>query len=52
MRMIDLEDGQTLQAANDDDLFKVVREAVPEPEKTDDEVRSLIAERAYWATDS
>ena len=52
MRVIDLEDGQTLQAANDDDLFKVVRDHVDESTLSDDEIRQLIAERAYTATDS
>ncbi len=52
MRVIDLDTGETLQAANDDDLFKVVRDATPESEMSDDEIRSLIADKAYSATDS
>ena len=52
MRVIDLDTGDTLQAANDDDLFKAVREHIPEGEMNDDELRALIADRAYSATDS
>ena len=52
MRVIDLESGQTLQAANDDDLFKAVRAQIPEEELSDDEVRALIADKAYSASDS
>jgi hypothetical protein len=51
MRVIDLE-GETLQAANDDDLFKAVRGHVPEEQMSDDELRTLIAEKAYSASDS
>ncbi len=52
MRVIDLDTGDTLQAANDDDLFKAVRERIPEEEMSDEEIRALIAGRAYSATDS
>ena len=52
MRVIDLDSGDTLQAANDDDLFKVVREQISEQELTDDELRQLIADKAYSAMDS
>jgi hypothetical protein len=52
MRVIDLDSGQTLQAANDDDLFKAVREQMPEAELSDDEVRALVADKAYTASDS
>ena len=52
MRVIDLDTGDTVQAANDDDLFRVVRERLPEDEMSDDEIRRLIDERAYSATDS
>lgn len=52
MRVIDLDTGDTLQAANDDDLFNVVRERIPDEEMSDDEVRQLIEEKAYSAMDS
>jgi hypothetical protein len=52
MRVIDLESGETLQAANDDDLFKAVRGHVSEDELSDDEIRALIADKAYSASDS
>jgi predicted small metal-binding protein len=56
MRVIDCECGDTLHAANDDDLFKVAREHMDrehaELEMTDDQVRQLVAEKAYEASDS
>ncbi len=54
MRVIDLESGDTVQAANDEDLFTAVREHEDAPEKDlgDDELRELISSRAYDATDS
>jgi predicted small metal-binding protein len=56
MRMIDCDCGATLQAANDDDLFKAAREHVdqahPDMDLSDDQVRGLIEEKAYTATDS
>jgi hypothetical protein len=56
MRVIDLDHGVTLQAANDDDLFKAVRAhydaARPGDEVSDDELHRLIADQAYEATDS
>jgi hypothetical protein len=52
MRVIDLDTGDTVQAANDDDLFNVVRQQISEDEMSDDEVRRLIEEKAYSATDS
>jgi hypothetical protein len=52
MRVIDMDTGDTLQAANDDDLFRVVREQISEDDMSDDEIRRLIEERAYSATDS
>ena len=56
MRVIDLDHGVTLQAANDDDLFKAVRghyqeTGTPEP-PSDDDIREMIAAQAYEATDS
>jgi predicted small metal-binding protein len=57
MRVIDCDCGATLQAANDDDLLKAAREHVdqkhPDNTKlTDEQVQSLVAERAYEASDS
>jgi hypothetical protein len=56
MRMLDCDCGQTLQAANDDELFQVAREHVdqdhPDMELSDDDVRGLIAQKAYEASDS
>jgi predicted small metal-binding protein len=56
MRVIDLDCGHTLQAANDEDLFKVAREHVDEQhgdsDLSDDQLRQLIGEQAYTATDS
>jgi hypothetical protein len=54
MRVIDLDTGDTLQAANDDDLVRVVEHFYEEREKpiSDDEARRLVAQRAYDATDS
>jgi hypothetical protein len=56
MRVLDCDCGQTLQAANDDDLATQVRhhvdESHPDMELTDDQVRELVASRAYEASDS
>ena len=56
MRVIDLDHGVTLQAANDDDLAKAVRDhyetSGPGDGPSDDEIRELIANQAYEATDS
>lgn len=56
MRVIDCECGETLQAANEDDLVKATRqhvdEAHPDLEMSDDQVRELVADKAYEATDS
>jgi hypothetical protein len=54
MRVIDLDTGDTLQAANDDDLVRVVEHFYEERGKPieDDEARRLVAQRAYEATDS
>jgi hypothetical protein len=56
MRVIDCDCGQTLQAANDDDLFKQTRAHVdeehPDTEMTDEQVRELVSSRAYEASDS
>lgn len=52
--MIDLDTGDTLQAANDDDLERAVKdfyERRGEP-KPDDELSRLVSTRAYEASDS
>ncbi len=54
MRVIDLDSGETVQAANDEDLAKVVAERLREQGQSlsEDEVREMVANRAYEATDS
>ena len=56
MKVIDCDCGQTLQAANDDDLVKATRAHVDQEHAdmnlSDDQVRELVAERAYEASDS
>jgi hypothetical protein len=52
MRVIDLDTGETVQAANDEELFVAVRGKVPEEAMSDDEIRGLIQAKAYDATDS
>ena len=56
MRILDCDCGQTLQAANDDELAhaarKHVEEAHPDMDLSDDQIRGLISEKAYTATDS
>ena len=56
MRVIDCECGHTLQAANDEDLLKVARQHVDEQysdmDMSDEQLRGLIEEKAYFATDS
>jgi hypothetical protein len=56
MRVIDCDCGATLQAANDDDLFNVARghvdEEHPDMQLSDDQVRDMIGQKAYTATDS
>ena len=56
MRVIDCDCGRTLQAANDDDLVKLTRAHVdeehPDMELGDEQVRELVAARAYEASDS
>jgi predicted small metal-binding protein len=56
MRVIDCNCGVTLQAANDDDLAARVREHVDEAHKDmqldDEQVRGMVAEQAYTASDS
>jgi hypothetical protein len=54
--VIDCECGETLHAANDDDLFKIARahvdEVHPDLEMTDEQIHQLLADRAYSASDS
>lgn len=56
MRVIDCDCGATLQAANDDDLAARVRRHLeadhPGTSMSDEEVRALVADKAYAATDS
>lgn len=55
MRVIDLDHGVTLQAANDDDLAKAIRahyDANRPEQPSDDEIRQLIGDQAYEASDS
>jgi Protein of unknown function (DUF1059) len=56
MRVIDCDCGQTLQAGNDEDLVKEARAHVdrehPDMRLTDEQVRELVANRAYEASDS
>ena len=56
MRVLDCECGQTLQAANDDELLQAAREHVdqehPYMEQSDEQLRGMISDRAYTATDS
>ena len=54
MRVIDLDTGDTLQAANDDDLVRAVKRHFEERGKKidDEEARRLVSERAYDAADS
>jgi predicted small metal-binding protein len=56
MRVIDCECGETLSAANDDDLFKAARKHADEVHAdqnlSDDDIRSMIEQRAYSASDS
>ena len=56
MRVIDCDCGRTLQAANDDDLARAalehVREKHQDLELDEEDVRKLVEDRAYTATDS
>ena len=56
MRVIDCDCGETLQAANDKDLARSVREHIaekhPEMEMSDDQVQELVSAQAYDAEDS
>jgi predicted small metal-binding protein len=56
MRVIDCDCGKTLQAGNEDDLVAQVRahadEEHPDMQLTDEQVRELVADRSYEASDS
>jgi Protein of unknown function (DUF1059) len=56
MRVLDCDCGKTLQAGNDEDLVAQVRahadEEHPDMGLNDEQVRQLVADRAYEATDS
>jgi hypothetical protein len=54
VRVIDLDTGDTLQAANDDDLARAVKSYYDEhgEEIADDEAAELVSSRAYEASDS
>ena len=56
MRVIDCDCGKTLQAGNDDDLARAVKEHVeeshPDLNLSDDQVLELIDRRAYDAEDA
>lgn len=56
MRVMECDCGEVVQAANDDDLLGEVKrhvaDAHPDMEASDDELRSMIASKAYDATDS
>jgi predicted small metal-binding protein len=56
MRVIDCDCGATLQAADDDDLSRVVRrhmdEVHPETELDDEQLAAFVGEKAYTATDA
>ena len=56
MRTIDCDCGETLTAANDDDLIKEVRRHADsehaDQDLSDDEIRSMVANGAYDAADA
>ena len=56
MRVIDCDCGVTLQAANDDELATAVKQHVesdhPDMQLDDDQVRGMVEDKAYSATDS
>ena len=56
MRVIDCQCGKTLQAANDEDLAKAVRDHVaedhPDMDMSDEQVRELVSSHAYDASDA
>ena len=56
MRVIDCDCGETVQAANDDDLLQATKrhvdDAHPDMNLSDDQLRELVASKAYDASDS
>ena len=56
MRVIDCDCGVTLQAANDDELTTAVKQHVesdhPDMQLDEDQVRGLVEDKAYSASDS
>jgi hypothetical protein len=56
VRVIDCDCGTTLSAANDEDLFKALREHYDadhgDVEYSDEELREMITEQAYDASDA
>ena len=56
MRVIDCDCGQTLQAATDEELVQQTRRHVdqdhPDMNLSDDDVRGLVDDKAYDASDS
>ncbi|HYH59209.1 MAG TPA: DUF1059 domain-containing protein [Thermoleophilaceae bacterium] len=56
MRVLDCDCGVTLQAANDEELADAVRGHVesdhPDMQLDEEQVRGLVAQKAYSATDS
>jgi hypothetical protein len=56
MRVIDCDCGATLQAADDDDLIRVVRrhmdEVHPDMRLDDEQLTAFVGDKAYTATDA
>ena len=56
MRMLDCECGQTLQAATDDELVQAARQHVddehPDMDLSEEDIRRMVSEQAYEATDA
>jgi predicted small metal-binding protein len=56
MRVIDCECGKTLQAANDEDLTRAVKEHIesdhPDMNLSDDQVEEMVGAQAYDADDA
>jgi hypothetical protein len=55
MRVIDCDCGKTVQAGTDEDLVKAVRAHADEDhpgQLSDEQVKTLVAERAYEASDA
>jgi predicted small metal-binding protein len=56
VRVIDCDCGDTLSAANDDDLSDCVKKHLaedhPDQQMSDDEIRAFVGNKAYDASDS